>query len=114
MRTVLDEKVDVLNAMEHPTLGSIDFRYGDGKRGIIYLMARRDAQQKAMGGESGEQIAMRMPAVIAHGTVRMEGRDAVIEHEGYRAILTKGFDGKKETNRWLLNGYDLSEKKGRR
>ncbi len=114
MRTALDEKTDVLNAMEHPDLGPIDFRYGDKKRGIAHLILRRDGYHAKHGGETGEQIALRMPRIIAHGTVTIEGNEAVIEHEGYRAILTKGWDGQKQTNRWLLNGYDVDEKKGRR
>ncbi len=117
MREAIDGRKDVLHAMNQREVGPIDFRYGDSESGLVYLMNRRDAQYRKYGGETGDQIAMHMPRVIAHGTLHLEGEKAVIEFEGYRAILKKGFGkgwGKgKSRNHWLLNGYDLNPEKGR-
>ncbi|MEO7933216.1 MAG: DUF935 family protein [Chthoniobacterales bacterium] len=106
MRASISEKTDVLNAMDHPTLGAIDFRHGDAG----------DAEKDFQGGSGvapivakhGEAVAMKIPAVIAHGTIQ-EGKNRVfLEYGDHKAVLAKDYHG-KPTNRWLVTGYEKKE-----
>ena len=110
IRTSLDEKSDVLNAMDHPKLGPIDFRHGEpgdpakefkGGFGVSHIAAKH-----------GEETAMKMPEVITRGEVTegSGGARTFIEHGEHRVVLAKDFNG-NPANRWLVTAY---EKKGNR
>lgn len=109
METVIKEKTDVMHAMDHHELGPVDFR----QEGAQHVIERGDDRHAKFGGPTGEEVLRKMPTVIAHGAVNTDlaTRKAVVEHEGYRAILAKDYHG-SPSNRWLLSGYDVDEKKG--
>ncbi len=108
----LATRADVPDAMSHPDFGEIDFRWGNDKEGVQHVLQRaEDRLKKWPDGPSGETVMRMMPLVIARGKVAASGRVAVIEYNGYRAMLARDLHG-KDSNRWLLSGYDVSPEKG--
>jgi len=106
MRTSIDEKTDVVHAMDHPALGPIDFRHGEtgdpardfrGGSGVAKIVAKH-----------GEETAMKMPEVIVRGDVTHGQSRTFIDHGEHRAVLAKDFKG-EPTNRWLVTGYEKKE-----
>lgn len=111
IEAALQSKADVKNAMERPDVGIIDFRWGNDRMGLAHIIKRGDDRAAKFGGPSGAEVLRKMPEVLADGKITERGdRIIMIEHEGYRAVLAKQWKG-KDTNHWLLSGYDLDKKK---
>jgi hypothetical protein len=111
VEAALQTKADVKNAMERPDVGIIDFRWGNDRMGLAHIIKRGDDRAAKFGGPSGAEVLRKMPEVLAEGKITERGdRIIMIEHGGYRAVLAKQWKG-KDTNHWLLSGYDLDEKK---
>lgn len=111
VEAALQSKADVKNAMERPDVGIIDFRWGNDRMGLAHIIKRGDDRAAKFGGPSGAEVLRKMPEVLAEGKITQRGdRIIMIEHGGYRAVLAKQWKG-KDTNHWLLSGYDLDEKK---
>jgi hypothetical protein len=114
MERVLATKADVMEAMDRPELGKIDFRYGNSRKGLRHIMERRDAQRVRFGsGPTGEEMARKVPRIIAHGSLSRAGENAVLEHEGHLVVLTQRWEN-RPSNRWILSAYDVAPGKGRR
>lgn len=126
MRRVMAEGRDVVNAMQRPDVGDIDFIWeragGSGKTyGIKHLLDRRAQEDHAVGSAlSPEETAEKMVEVIARGSVVDAGRKKgviEIDHEGFRAVLASAG---KDSNAWLITGFEkragstAQEKKGNR
>jgi hypothetical protein len=103
MQLSLKEKTDVPSAMEHPTLGEIDFRHGlggdsstgfKGGYGVAHIAAKH-----------GEATAMKLPEIIAKGVVTHGSSRTFIDHEDHHVVLSKDFNG-TPANHWLVTGYD--------
>lgn len=115
MRKVIQEHVDVTNAMERADLGCIDFVWGvpgSGKKfkkgyGIAHIIAKRNSENG-----NGEKIACKLVEVIAKGVnVDIQksqngyGEARVrIHYDGFTAVLTAN-NGYR--NAWLLTGWEF-------
>lgn len=112
MQAAITAQADQLNAMHRPGVGTIDFRWGNSGGGVRHIIEKRDregAQRQSLAGQSGEKIAMRIPEVIAKGTLGppyadKNGRKRNIEHEGMRAVLSLDFE-RGDRRVWLLSGF---------
>ncbi|MCX6907491.1 MAG: DUF935 family protein [Verrucomicrobia bacterium] len=96
-------KGDVMDAMSHRDLGSIDFRWGEtgdaaknfeGGHGFAKIIAKH-----------GLESARRVPITISRGAVAVGKNRAFIEHEGHRVVLDKTWNG-QPSNHWVLSGYE--------
>lgn len=111
---LLETQADVPDAMRREELGWIDFRVGDTREGAVHIQMRAAERLAKFHDGITPEIALRkMPEVIAFGELTASGRVAVLEHKGWRALLARDLHGKK-SNRWLLSGYDISERKAGR
>lgn len=111
VEAALQSKADVMNAMERPDVGAIDFRWGNERMGIAHILKRAGDRHAKFGGPTAVEILRKLPDVIADGKITQRSdRSITIEHEGFRAVLANQWKGKK-SNHWLLSGYDLDEKK---
>jgi hypothetical protein len=112
MDAVIATKADQFDAMERPGLGSVDFRWGTPGGGIRHIIEKRDREgreRQSLRGQSGEDVARRMPEVIAKGNLGApyadrNGRKRNVEYEGYRAVLALEFQRKRRA--WLLTGFE--------
>ena len=116
MTHILDSHEDVLNAMEHPDLGDIDFRWGDEQKGIRHIMNRAQQRQaRFKDGITAEEILYKIPEVILRGKIRQIGDKSEIRYttaEGeWLAVLGRRNGKKPSQNAWLLTGYDINEAK---
>jgi hypothetical protein len=106
------EQADVTDAFSRGDIGSIDLRWGDSKKGICHLKARRDAYAAKHPGEpDGAATLARMPETIIKGTVEevysKSGHTSIfLVHDGFKAVLTRDREG---GNHWLLSGYKIDE-----
>ena len=109
---VLANHSDVLGAMDHPTLGPIDFRWGNAKEGFCHVITRAAGRlARFPEGPTGETILRLVPEVIVKGKWHSEGpRKVVVEHDGIRVTLAKDFHGKPCAH-WVLSAYDVDHKK---
>jgi hypothetical protein len=120
LKTCIDEKKDVPDAMQRYDLGSINFYYGvEGERnknfkkgyGIAHIIAKRDEEGKTIAqlkGQKGVEVAEKVVEAIAKGNIIkvLEGNQTVwIEYKNYIAVLSFNKDGKEET--WLLTGFKV-------
>jgi hypothetical protein len=96
MQKVIKSRADAMNAMTRTDInGPIDFRYGDASMGISHVIDRH-----------GEELAMRIPAVIARGEIEKAGEHKVSLMLGNeRVYLTDDFNG-KPVNRWVLTAFE--------
>lgn len=99
MAAAIDRNVDTVGAMGRPDLeGRISFYAGDKAGGIEHIVATR-----------GRDVAMRLPNVIARGTMRgpyktPQGRERIdIDYKGYRAVISPDRHGSREN--WLVTGF---------
>ncbi len=104
MHAAIRNRADQNDAMHHPVLGSIDFRWGSegtghpdykGGHGIAKIVAKH-----------GTHSAMKMPEVIDRGVLEHSPGPSnvrVIKHDGWKAVLTKTQG--RDKNHWLLSGY---------
>jgi hypothetical protein len=111
VRYVIEKQTDVVDAMERPEIGKIDFIWGepgtpqkaflDGY-GISHIIAKH-----------GINTLNKIPEVIANGTARMidaKGGERVwFDHDGYRAVIRLTWDGNKRN--WLLTGFEKTNNK---
>ena len=108
----LSEQVDVPAAFHRSDIGDIDLRWGKTNKGLQHMVARRDAFAKAHpGAPDGKAIIAKMPETIIKGKVTEVTHSGghpniVIEHDGYRAIITRDREG---GNHWFISGYDISD-----
>ncbi|MDR2696775.1 MAG: hypothetical protein LBC79_10420 [Deltaproteobacteria bacterium] len=106
MNRAIAGKTDVLDAMRRDDVGGISFYWGQpgrGKKlkdgeGVAHIVAKH-----------GEDVARKMPEVIAYGTIVQEqtaprGTRVLIAHDGHTAVLSLYKFGNRET--WLLTGWD--------
>ncbi|MBR1608020.1 MAG: DUF935 family protein [Kiritimatiellae bacterium] len=106
------DQADVTDAFSRGDIGSIDLRWGDSKKGICHLKARRDAYAAKHPGEpDGAATLARMPETIIKGTVEevysKSGHTSIfLVHDGFKAVLTRDREG---GNHWLLSGYKIDE-----
>jgi hypothetical protein len=114
MERVIASQADHLDAMHRPGVGNIDFRWGNSGGGVRHILEKREREgrQHALAGQTGREIAMKMPEVIANGKLGApyadrNGRKRSIDHGGYRAVLSldHGEKGKKQRRAWLLTGF---------
>ncbi|MBP2635059.1 MAG: hypothetical protein H6Q72_966 [Firmicutes bacterium] len=101
---VINNQIDVNDAMHRPDLGSISFYWGNKKEGIKHIIDRRTAQ-----GYDGNAIARKMVDVIANGEAGEvygpEGGHRVnLSYDGHTAVLSLFKHGDKQT--WLLTGWE--------
>jgi hypothetical protein len=103
---------DALDAMNVPQHGKISFLWGQpgnpqrkfkGGYGVSHIVAKRNAE-----GLDGEEVAKKMPEVIAKGTASAPygpaGAQRVnITHDGHTAVLSQWHTG--ASGRWLLTGW---------
>lgn len=112
---VLQEQIDVMDAMNDPELGTIDFRWDANGFGIKHIIARRNAYKDARDPNaiSGEDMVRMIPSVIARGDRTFVGkglrRDVEIDFKGLHVVLTPSLRG-KEVNHWVMTGYDINPK----
>lgn len=112
MRDVIEQHIDVRNAMERSDVGSISFYYGTPgtgskfKRGygISHIIAKRDSE-----GLNGKEFAMSLPEVIARGEVAdrqtaPNGDRLLIKHAATTVVLSLYKDGNAET--WVVTGWN--------
>lgn len=98
MRRVIAGQQDVLDAMHVPGLGSIDFRWKVGGRGIRRI-------------HEDHKIAKRLPWLLARGKVTKAKSRAFVEWRDHVVVLVNDFFG-TPSNHWVLTGY--RDKKKRR
>lgn len=111
MTRAIDTRSDVLDAMVKPGAGSIDFIWGNKGGGVAHIIDKRDRegrQRKSLAGQSGREVALKMPEVIARGTLGppradRSGVKRTIEWQGYKAVLSLSRDGNRRA--WLLSGF---------
>ena len=110
----LAKHVDVPAAFHRSDLGDIDLRWGKSGnhgKGLAHFIERRDALAKARPGQmDGRAVLAKMPETIIKGKVTQVTHSGghpniVIEHSGYRAIITRDQEG---GNHWFLSGYEIS------
>lgn len=103
---------DIPAAMRHPTLGLIDFRWGNARKGFCHIQQRAAARlAKFADGMTPERITYRIPEILLRGKIHNEGpRKVIFTHEGMRVTLAKDYDGKPSAH-WVLSAYDLDPKK---
>ncbi len=108
MNKVLVEKADQHRAMFRNGLGWVDFVWGDDKRGIAHIVARRmaadgmsrDAVIRMLTGPLVDAIAKggEVRRVQVGGSINLR-----IDHNGYRVALVKN----PGSNAWLLSGFEV-------
>lgn len=112
MQRVIEEHIDVLDAMYRPEIGGVSFYWGTPGRGknfkdgsgVSHIIAKRNAE-----GKDGKAIAMKMVEVIAKGTIGEKygppnWERVNITHDGYTAVLSLYRDENLQT--WLLTGWE--------
>ena len=106
-------QTDVMDAMNDPELGTIDFRWDAHGFGIRHIIQRRNDFRNAGHPDaiSGEDMARMIPSVITRGERTFVGkglrRDVEIDYKGLHVVLTPSLRG-KPTNRWVMTGYDIN------
>ncbi|MDR0901721.1 MAG: hypothetical protein LBM92_03010 [Opitutaceae bacterium] len=123
IKKVLRTKKDAPNAMWHPVLGRIDFKYGFHIRkkkggtgyGIAHIVgSAADKLKEYNDGETGGKILYRAPEVIMRGKIEKSNDNRLrITHDGYYAIIAKKLDGRPSAN-WLFHAYDIAPHKSRK
>lgn len=100
IRKAIATKADVIDAMHVEELGSVDFRWAVGERGMQQIV-------------NVHRIAHRIPIILARGKIVAKGSTrAVVEYRGHRVILSNNISG-TPTSHWVLTGY-RDKKKGNR
>jgi hypothetical protein len=111
MAEVIAKKSDVLGAMDRPGVGPVDFIWGHKGGGICHIIDKRNReglQSARLRGQSGHDVAMMMPEVVARGKLSPPYADAngpkrSVEWNGYKAVLSLRRDGQRRA--WLLSGF---------
>lgn len=119
MNRVLAEETDVIAAMHRDDVGDIDFVWeridsrGKG-RGIKHILDRRQEEDHAVKSAfSPMETLGKLVEVLARGQIanpESTTGKVEIDHEGFRAVLTKG---NSKSNAWLVTGFE-KRKKGNR
>jgi hypothetical protein len=120
MKRVIAQHVNEPKAMYRKDLGWIAFYWGKeggpppkykGGSGVAKIIAKRDWEGKnvkALLGQKGEEVALKLLSVIAKGSVKpILGKRAEVSYGGYTAYLSSDRYGKEEI--WLLTGFKDTE-----
>jgi len=89
--------------------GNVDLVWGDSSGGLQHLIERRD-KFYSMGKSSvrGEQMARKIPEIIAHGTFSQGHTNRfTIEHDGYRVVIDPQYANKKVS--WIVTAMEIYE-----
>lgn len=93
MRQAIASKADVMDALDVPGLGKVDFRWGDDNGGIQHIVTKH-----------GEAEAMQVPAMLFAGQLAMSKNRAWVSTDDSYVLLTNNFKG-NPTNHWVITGY---------
>ncbi len=93
MRQAIDTKTDVMDALDVPGLGKVDFRWGDDNGGIQHIVTKH-----------GEAEAMQVPAMLFAGQLAMSKNRAWVSTADSYVLLTNNFKG-TPSNHWVITGY---------
>lgn len=107
---VINNHVDIENAMYRSDVGNIDFKWGkpgdrnnyyNGGYGLSHILARRLVTKQNV-----KDVLDNIVEGIAKGNAVIKNNIAIIQHNGYVIILSNNYNGQK-TNNWLFTGYKI-------
>lgn len=97
MREALATKSDVMDAMDVPGLGKVDFRWGTSKGGILHVVEKH-----------GEDEAMQIPGMLFAGELVVGKSRAWVDAADSYVLLANDFQG-QPSNHWVITGYIKKE-----
>ena len=97
MREALVKRADILNAMDVPGLGTVDFRWGTSRGGILHVVEKH-----------GEDEAMQIPGMLFAGELVKGKSRAWVDAADSYVLLANDFQG-QPSNHWVITGYIKKE-----
>lgn len=97
MQRTIATRADVIDAMDVPGLGPVDFRWGTPGGGIRHIVEKH-----------GEADAMQVPAMLFAGELMQSKNRAWVSTDQTYVLLTNNLHG-TPTNHWVITGYFRSE-----
>lgn len=97
LREVLLKHADVMDAMDVPGLGPVDFRWGNSKGGIRHVVEKH-----------GQDEAMQIPAMLFSGELVKGKSRAWVDTANSFVLLANDFNG-QPSNHWVVTGYFKKE-----